>query len=408
MNISLEKPVQSVINKLKYEKDPTLTDSFLISLASWGLQTERPKDLPEPSLSDNYIDSNYILNDGFVDGETYVPVDTVAKIRKNLSVLSTINFPWIIWGYDIDIPEYVKYRNGNEFVYFRSVQDVSTDWNIAGSMLCEFSGAELYSCKWNKSKFKKEFSLTSKKIASFEGTFTYGNNCTYSVPQKITDNDGMEYTFCGHTATLHSKNLVTSTNDNGITMRYYEYFNNNTKYSKYGNNQYYCSMMRQYINSRQGYSEFNPSEDCGNMHSSGLAKYSNGFLTKFYKDTTFMKKIMNQVNRIWDYQNQSKPDICIDEIGLIPSSYIGYDWYQFNTTYDTSKTSLYSSLRTDALRAKYRMNIDGSSNSSSYYWWMRSAFSSNTSYVGYISNGGNINGNYARYGYGCSPLIVLG
>ena len=61
--------------------DPTHEDSFLMSLADWGLSEERPEDLPEPSLSVNLMSSNYILNDGYVDDSgTYISVDTVAKI----------------------------------------------------------------------------------------------------------------------------------------------------------------------------------------------------------------------------------------------------------------------------------------------------------------------------------------
>lgn len=102
--------------------DPTHDDKFLKLLADWGLSSERPEDLPEPSLSVNLMSSNYILNDGYVDDSgTYISVDTVAKITENLDKLSTVNFPWMIWGYDIDIPEYVKYRNGDDFVYVRSV-----------------------------------------------------------------------------------------------------------------------------------------------------------------------------------------------------------------------------------------------------------------------------------------------
>ena len=88
----------------------------------------------------------------------------------------------MIWGYDIDIPEYVKYRNGNDFVYLRSVQDVSSDWNVAGSLVEDFTGKEIFICKWNKCDFKKEYFATGKTVASSEGTFTYGKNCTYSVP----------------------------------------------------------------------------------------------------------------------------------------------------------------------------------------------------------------------------------
>jgi hypothetical protein len=155
-------------------------------------------------------------------------------------------------------------------------------------------------------------------------------------------------------------------------------------------------MIRQYINSRVGYSEFKPPEKyCGTMHAIGLPAGANGLLTKFYNDVPFMKKIMNQVNRVWDYQTQDKPDICIDEMGLIPASYIGYATSWFNTTYNTSKTSLYGSSQTDALRKKFRMNIDGSSYSSAYFWWLRSAYSSRAHIVGYVDSSGNVDYLYA-------------
>ena len=166
-------------------------------------------------------------------------------------------------------------------------------------------------------------------------------------------------------------------------------------------------MIRKYINSRVGYSEFKQSEECGTMYANGLPAGANGLLTKFYKDPSFMKKIMNQVNRVWDYQNQSNPDICIDEMGLISRSYIGLSSVYYNTTYDTSIKSLYSSSSTDALRKKYRINIDGSSGSA-YNWWLRSAYSSNAYDVGYVNRSGYV-GNYSALSIsGCSPLVVLG
>ena len=168
-------------------------------------------------------------------------------------------------------------------------------------------------------------------------------------------------------------------------------------------------MIRKYINSRVGYSEFKPPEKyCGTMYADGLPAGANGLLTKFYNDVPFMKKIMNQVNRVWDYQNQSNPDICIDEVGLIPASYTGYDSSEFNTTYDTSIKSFYSSSSSDALRNKFRMNIDGSSYSSAYFWWLRSAYSSGADYVGYVYCRGHVNINGAENFVGCSPLVVLG
>ena len=103
--------------------------------------------------------------------------------------------------------------------------------------MTDFSGKEIYRCKWSKKLFKKSYFKTGKTVKSVsDETFTYGDNCTYSVPASITDSDGTVYTFCGHTVTLHAKNPVTSTNDNGQKLRCSDHFNDSKRYSSYGDN----------------------------------------------------------------------------------------------------------------------------------------------------------------------------
>ena len=218
--------------------DPTYNSKFTIELAKWGPDEDRPAILPEPSLSANLISSNYILNDGYVNDEgNYISVSTSADVISSLDSLSTITYPWMIWGYDLDIPEYVKYRNRGRFVYVKAVQDIDETWNVAGSLVTDFSGKEIYRCKWSKKLFKKSYLKTGKTVKSVsDETFTYGDNCTYSVPASITDSDGTVYTFCGHTVTLHAKNPVTSTNDNGQKLRCSDHFNDSKRYSSYGDN----------------------------------------------------------------------------------------------------------------------------------------------------------------------------
>ena len=186
--------------------DPTYNSKFTIDLAKWGPDEERPDSFPEPSLTENLISSNYILNDGYVNDEgSYISVSTSADMVSSLNNLSTINFDWMIWGYDIDIPEYVKYRNKGKFVYVRSVQDVDETWNVAGSLVENFIGQKIYKCKWDKILFKKNYFETGRTVsAASSEKFTYGDNCTYSVPASIVDSDGVVYTFCGHTVTLHA------------------------------------------------------------------------------------------------------------------------------------------------------------------------------------------------------------
>lgn len=391
--------------------DPTYNSKFTIDLAKWGPDEDRPSILPEPSLSANLISSNYILNDGYVNDEgNYVSVSTSADVISSLNNLSTITYPWMIWGYDIDFPEYVKYRNGGTFVYVRSVQDIDETWNVAGSLVEDFTGQKIYKCKWDKILFKKKYYDTGRTVKSMSSAkFTYGDNCTYSVPDSITDSNGVVYTFCGHTVTLHAKNPVTSTNDNGQKLRCSDHFNDSKRYSSYGDNQYYYSLARMWLNSRVGYSEFEiSSEYSGSKNSGGIAEGSNGLPTKFFKDVYFMKMLVPQVSRVWNFHNQEKPDICIDEFSLIPASEMGFQPSWIIQTYDTSKSTLYTTDQYDKRRIQYRYNLDGSLSSEKIYYWIRSAYALHAALNTHANTFGAVNYSESFRVLGYSPMALIG
>jgi hypothetical protein len=108
-----------------------------------------------------------------------------------------VDTEWMILGYNKDIPRFVKYKNGDTRVYM----DVLPE----DLLLTSFSGANVYS--------NKDGTGLSETVDSFsENMFTYGNNNTYSVPEKITVKE-TEYTFCGYNVTLQSKY--------GLAVKYY-------------------------------------------------------------------------------------------------------------------------------------------------------------------------------------------
>lgn len=79
------------------------------------------------------------------------------------------------------------------------------------------------------------------------------------------------------------------------------------------------------MNSRVGYSELEISSDySGSKSSGGITEGSNGLPTKFFKDVDFMKMLVPQVSRVWNFHHQDNPDICIDEFSLIPASEMGF------------------------------------------------------------------------------------
>lgn len=85
-----------------------------------------------------------------------------------------------------------------------------------------------------------------------------------------------------------------------------------------GSNEYRKSIMRHYINSRVGYSEFIPTAE---MTMRGIPRNlakTNGFVAKLFGSKQFLKRITNQVNVVWNERHPTNPDICIDEVGLIP------------------------------------------------------------------------------------------
>ena len=82
--------------------------------------------------SDIFVD--YILNDKASDNTV---CNTRALVEEKQDMLSTINTPWTILGYNKTIPQYVKYRhkkfNGTyDYLYVSSVDDTTVKATIDG------------------------------------------------------------------------------------------------------------------------------------------------------------------------------------------------------------------------------------------------------------------------------------
>lgn len=105
---------------------------------------------------------------------------------------STVGITWKVLGYNASIPEYVKYKNGSEYVFVPST--------VSGLLTPITAGRGAFTREYNPTT--GDFTYTSVgSVTAVSGSFTYGNNCTFDVPMSVTV-DGKEYTFTGYNITI--------------------------------------------------------------------------------------------------------------------------------------------------------------------------------------------------------------
>lgn len=131
--------------------------------------------------------------------------------------------PWQVLGYNGSIPEYVKYKNGDNKIFVRSVEEdqSSTNYQLLKSSLV---GSPTYTCD-----AEGNFTTDGKVVADVgSGTFTYGaTNATYgttateagsySVPISITVSD-VEYTFAGYNFEIAPMYLLPVMHSDGTVL----------------------------------------------------------------------------------------------------------------------------------------------------------------------------------------------
>lgn len=160
--------------------------------------------------------------------------------------------PWQVLGYNGSIPEYVKYKNGDERIFVRSLEE---DQNSAGYQLLKstFSGSPTYICD-----AEGNFTATALTVASVgSSTFTYGaTNAaygttateagSYAVPTSIIVS-GVEYTFAGYNFEIAPMYLLPVMHSDG-TILYHQQFDSGRGYYNNGQNDWSTSMSRSWFN----------------------------------------------------------------------------------------------------------------------------------------------------------------
>ena len=219
-----------------------------------------------------------------------------------------VDTPWQVLGYNGSIPEYVKYKNGNNRIFVRSVEENQNSENYQ-LLKASFKNSQVYN-RLNNGTYELIVGKNVRGVGS--ETFTYGNNCTYTVPKSITVN-GTTYTFAGYNMTLAPKYLLPVKN-NGVVL-YHQQFDSGRGYNSAGQNDWSTSMSRTWLNdswtaiqdrcANQGWydSEHNSEEA---QHQTCAIK---GMIDRVETGSwSFFAHVMPTVNRTWTFKLNSAVD----------------------------------------------------------------------------------------------------
>ena len=129
-------------------------------------------------------------------------IGSAVEVPYKLDGTNAVNTRWIILGYNGSIPAMVKYRksagSGWKHVWVSSMKnDLLADIAVGDKVFIRAYDSE-----------SSDFVYTEEaEITAVSGSFTYGNNCTYSVPTQIVAG-GKTYDFCGYNITFNSEALL--------------------------------------------------------------------------------------------------------------------------------------------------------------------------------------------------------
>ena len=170
--------------------------------------------MPLPKIKRQMISNafwrNFMKNlEDFNNSQDKLPaVGTYIKVPYKVDPKGNpVDTDWQILGYNGSIPKYVKYKDakGN-----RVYVDIFPDTSPIAPLITDFTTAKAYA---NKDGTKFVGNVTNPL-----GTFTYGNNNTYTVPTSITVNS-TSYTFAGYNATVMSKYGLAAKYDGKLYIR---------------------------------------------------------------------------------------------------------------------------------------------------------------------------------------------
>lgn len=186
---------------------------------------------------------------------------------------------WQVLGYNMSIPERIKYKNGNDVIYVTTIGP--------GGLLSSIGEGTLVYADKSSTTAIGTVLTTSGVDQTIDGNLgTYGNNNPYNAPTSVTVG-GKGYSFAGWNMTLMSKcGLAAKYND---TLYVRSQFNSNN------HNDWSASQMRTWMNGSSAVvdQEWYPSS--GSASTTGTIA---GLLSRI-PDKKFLKAVSPCVNRTW-------------------------------------------------------------------------------------------------------------
>jgi len=312
----------------------------------------------------------------------------LSEVKYKLSDSVTANTDWKILGYSSSIPEYVKYRTNAKNGGYKHVWIKSTANDLLRVIA---NGDTAYTRTFDSTTGAYTYTVFGT-ISNIAGSFTYGNNCTYSVPTSF-DCEGKTYVFCGYNITIQSDCCL---NWDGS---YYRTFNPYSgKYSTWS-----AAEIRSWLNSTIK----------AKLNFNGLLSNISRTVNRTWVHSTNRSGLSLDSN----YCTHTADDLWLLGMGNINcTGKYGSDEYFKDQYYDTSifsdvfkhRDPLYQEETEPRYRAKYYLTSTGTKSSSACWWWLRSAYSDYYYYVGYVYDNGGVYHNFCYNSYGVAPACVIG
>ena len=320
---------------------------------------------------------------------TTIPVDYVVDPLAGL-----VKTQWQVLGYNMSIPERIKYKNGKDVIYVTTVGP--------GGLLSSIGeGTLVYSDKSSNDSIGTVLSTSGVDQVTDGNLGTYGNNNPYNAPTSVTVG-GKEYSFAGYNMTLMSKCGVAAKYNDALYVR--------SRFNSANRNDWSASQMRTWMNGSsvvEGQEWYAP----GNFFTTGTIT---GLLSRL-PDEKFLKAVSPCVNRTWVHDSWKSEktldsngcEHVVDKFWLLGEGNINaVKSWMYEDAYDTSKFTGIFTSDTESVRIRKFMNEDGSEGDACS-WWLRSAYWTDSIYVGSVHYDGDVFDSSANGIDACSPVCLI-
>ena len=363
----------------------------------------------DPVGSDDWSQLAFALESGSYDDSNPItfreasaaPGSVISGVNYKISDSSTVPITWKVLGYNAAIPEHVKYRRAVGTGY-KHVWVSSTKLGLLAPIAVgDYARTRTYDSSTGDYTWSSDAN-SEAIIAVGSTTFTYGNNCPYSVPMSITTAKGV-YTFCGYNMVIQTEAILLDKDQDAAEYTYY-YFDKAQNKNRYGS-----APIRNFLNNMDGTVDANYSS---NYQAKTL-------LHKMVSETGFLKNVAKTVNRTWVQDSwrsdtgivldENNCEHIVDKFWLLGFGNVRYNYNGTNAddyVYDTTK---FRSVFTDnAARVKNFMTSDGSVGSNAYRWWLRSAYAAYDSIGTFVDIGGYVGNVGTNRCHGIAPAATIG